>query len=162
MPETVSTTSPIQYLHQAGFLELLPLLYGTIVIPEAVARELAEGRAAGVALPDPSRLAWMSIERAAEKEVLRIAADLGPGERAVLALGLRKPGCLLILDDALARSHARHLNLGVTGTLGVLLKAKALGRLPAVRPVLDKLETLRFRLDPATRAAVLKLAGEAS
>jgi len=160
MPEAVSNTSPIQYLYQAGLLELLPLLYGTIVIPEAVARELAEGRAAGVALPDPTTLSWMSIERPAEIELLRIVADLGPGEREVLALGLGRPGCLLILDDALARRQAQHWNLRVTGTLGVLLKVKALGRLAAVRPVLDKLEALRFRLDSATRAAVLKLAGE--
>jgi len=53
------------------------------------------------------------------------------------------------------------LKLTLTGTLGVLLKAKETGLLPAVALVLDRLEHLRFRVDPETRQAVLRLAGEA-
>ena len=67
----------------------------------------------------------------------------------------------MILDDALARQYARILKLGRTGTLGVLLKAKQAGLLPALAPVLDRLQHLRFRMDPETRQAVLRLAGEA-
>jgi len=67
----------------------------------------------------------------------------------------------VILDDALARQYARMLKLTLTGTLCVLLKAKETGLLPAVAPVLDRLEHLRFRVDPETRQAVLRLAGEA-
>jgi predicted nucleic acid-binding protein len=61
----------------------------------------------------------------------------------------------------LARRYARLLNLTLTGTLGVLLKAKETGLLPAVAPVLDRLQKQRFRLDAETRQAVLRLAGEA-
>jgi hypothetical protein len=46
------------------------------------------------------------------------------------------------------------------GTLGVLLDAQRKGLVPTVAPLLDKLDSLRFRLAPHTRAAVLKLAGE--
>lgn len=60
----------------------------------------------------------------------------------------------------MARRYAHLLGLSFTGTLGVLLKAKQGGHIPAVQPVLDRLEALRFRLDPVTRAAVLRLAGE--
>ena len=87
--------------------------------------------------------------------------DLGAGEREVLALGTETSDSIVILDDALARQYARLLNLTLTGTLGVLLKAKEAGLLPAVAPVLDRLRQLRFRMDPETRQAVLKLAGEA-
>jgi len=52
------------------------------------------------------------------------------------------------------------LNLKLTGTLGVLLKAKETGLLPSVAPVLERLEVLRFRMDAETRQAVLRLAGE--
>lgn len=161
MPETVSNTSPIQYLYQAGLLELLPTLYGQVIIPAAVAQELAAGRGSGVALPDPSQLAWITIEPPADSTLLRMVADLGPGEREVIALGLRSPDSLLLLDDGVARRYAKHLNLRITGTLGVLLKAKTLRCLASLGPVLDRLEALGFRLGPATRAAVLKLAGEA-
>jgi predicted nucleic acid-binding protein len=43
--------------------------------------------------------------------------------------------------------HAALLNIRCTGTLGILIRAKREGHLPAVRPVLDRLEALRFRLD---------------
>jgi hypothetical protein len=52
------------------------------------------------------------------------------------------------------------LGLTVTGTLGVVLRAKRESHLPAVAPVVDKLEHLGFRLARDTRAAVLRLAGE--
>jgi hypothetical protein len=42
----------------------------------------------------------------------------------------------------------------------VLLDAKQAGLIPAIDPLLDKLQQLRFRVDPGTRIAVLKLAGE--
>ncbi len=44
MPETISNTSPLEYLYQCNLLELLPKLYGRVVVPEAVAAEIREGR----------------------------------------------------------------------------------------------------------------------
>ncbi len=35
MPEVVSDISPLQYLHQAKLLDLLPALYGHILVPQA-------------------------------------------------------------------------------------------------------------------------------
>jgi hypothetical protein len=67
----------------------------------------------------------------------------------------------VIVDDALARQYARILNLKLTGTLGVLLKAKEAGLIPALAPVVERLQHLRFRMDAETCQAVLRLAGEA-
>ena len=85
---------------------------------------------------------------------------LGDGERAAIALAASRRSDLLLLDDALARRHARLLGVPVTGTLGVLLRAKTAGLLPAVAPVIDRLEQLGFRLASETRAGVMRLAGE--
>lgn len=158
--EVVADTSPLQYLFQAGLLELLPTLYGQITIPEAVVRELAEGRTRGVSLPDPVACPWIRVAAVRESAVLSLAPNLGPGEREALALAAQTPGSLLLIDDALARRHARLLHLTFSGTLGVLLRAKASGHLAAVTPVLDQLEALRFRFDASTRTHVLRLAGE--
>jgi predicted nucleic acid-binding protein len=160
VPEVICDVSPIQYLHQTGLLDLLRLQYGTITIPEAVAVELREGTLRGVDLPAFEALGWIRIRQPAGGLLLPIVADLGAGEREVLALGTESPGSLLILDDALARQYARMLNLKLTGTLGVLLKAKEAGLLAALAPVLERLQQLRFRIDPETRQAVLRLAGE--
>jgi predicted nucleic acid-binding protein len=161
VPEVICDVSPIQYLHQAQLLELLRLRYGTVTIPTAVADELREGTLRGVDLPAFEALDWIKIRQPSGRLLLPIVTDLGAGEREVLALGTETSDSLVILDDGLARQYARMLNLKLTGTLGVLLKAKAAGLLPALAPVLDRLQQLRFRTDPETRQAVLRMAGEA-
>ena len=160
VPEVICDVSPIQYLHQAGLLDLLRLRYGNITIPTAVAAE-REGTLRGVDLPAVETLEWMRIRQPVGQLLLPIVADLGAGEREVLALGTEKPESLVMLDDGLVRRYARMLNLKLTGTLGVLLKAKETGLLPSVALVLERLEALRFRMDAETRQAVLRLAGEA-
>jgi predicted nucleic acid-binding protein len=114
-----------------------------------------------VDLPLLESFDWIQIRQPTGRLLLPIITDLGAGEREVLALAAETPNSLVILDDALARRYARLLNLTLTGTLGVLLKAKETGLLPAVAPVLDRLQKPRFRLDAETRQAVLRLAGEA-
>jgi uncharacterized protein len=92
--------------------------------------------------------------------VLPLVSDLGAGEREVLALALEADQPLVVLDDALARRVARRLDLALTGTLGLLLKAKQAGRIDRLKPLLDRLEALNFRLDADTRLSVLRLASE--
>ncbi|BAC88557.1 DUF3368 domain-containing protein [Gloeobacter violaceus] len=160
MPEVIADTSPLQYLYQAEILDLLRLLYGYIVLPQAVADELAAGRTRRVTLPDPASILWMSVRRVLPTKLLQMTSDLGAGEREVLALAVEMPGSLVLLDDGLARRYARLLNLQLAGTLGVLLKAKQEKHINAVKPAVDRLEALGFRLAPSTRAAVLELAEE--
>jgi len=160
MPDVIVDTSPLQYLYQADLWDLLPRLYESIIVPEAVAVELAQGRARGLAIPNPGTVPWIAIVQVERKQILPLATDLGPGEREVLALGVERPGARLILDDALARRYARLLGLTFTGTLGTLLKAKQLGLLPSLAPVLARLDVLGFRLDSTTRDMALRLSGE--
>ncbi len=61
MPKAIADTSPIQYLYQTNLLDLLPNIYGEILIPQAVNQELAAGRAQGVALPNPSFLLTVAM-----------------------------------------------------------------------------------------------------
>jgi predicted nucleic acid-binding protein len=161
MPEIFCDTSPIQYLFQAGWLEILPRLYGRIVVPQAVAGELACGRKLGVALPDISQLPWLSVRPVPQRFFLANPGDLDAGELEVLSLAKRTKDSLAIIDDALARRYARLNGITVTGTCGLLLKAKQLGIIPALQPILDHLNDLGFFLDPATRSAILRLGKEA-
>lgn len=141
MPETISNTSPLQYLYQCGLLDLLPGLFGQLIIPKAVVAEITEGRALGVRLPAIAELRWASIKAPKDPALLPLVADLGPGEREALALALESPGSLVILDDGLARRYAAHLGVRLIGTLGVLLRAKKQRLIPAVAPVLETCES---------------------
>jgi uncharacterized protein len=109
LPEVICNTSPLQYLHQIGQLDLLPRLVHRILAPPAVAAELAEGRRLGLDLPIPETLPWVELSRPRSEAVLRLATDLGSGETAVLALALERSDPVVILDDALARRHAQVL-----------------------------------------------------
>lgn len=161
MPEVIANTSPLQYLFQLDLLDLLPQLYEEVLVPEGVVRELRSGVDRGVPLPDLRSLSWLRIRNVKNTAVLPLVAGLGLGEREVLALALELDSPLVVLDDALARRFAQRLNLALTGTLGLLLRAKQCGRIERIRPYLDRLEALRFRLDSSTRAGVLELAEEA-
>ena len=160
MPDVISNSSPLQYLYQADVLDLLPALFGQICVPEAVVAELEEGRRRSVSLPTLEELSWLHVRPVRDRTLLPLVTHLGDGEKEVLALGLELPDALLLLDDRQARRHAGALDLKISGTLGVLLLAKERGTIDAVRPILDRLQMLRFRLDAGTRQSVLHLAGE--
>ena len=162
MPEVISDTSPLQYLHQIGLLQLLPALIDRIVVPPAVDEELSIGRALGVNLPDLSQLDWVEIRSPSGRPTLPFAHDLGPGETETLVLAMESPESTVLLDDALARRVAEILKIRFTGTLGLLLDAKSAGLVSALDPLLASLQALGFRLAPHTRLTILKLAGEAT
>jgi hypothetical protein len=150
----------LQYLHQLGALQILPALVKTIIVPESVEAELNAGLKLGLSLPSIQALDWVTVRRPSSSIALPLVTDLGPGEREVLALALEMPDSVCILDDALARQVAKALHIRVTGTLGILINAKRSGIIPAVRPLLDQLQGLGFRVAAHTRAAVLDLVGE--
>lgn len=160
MSDVICNTSPIQYLHQLQLLHILPALAGRVIIPPAVVEELSQGRTSGINLPDVNVLKWVEIRRPISELAVPLVTDLGSGETEVLMLALEMREAVVVLDDDLARRVAETLGLRLTGTLGLLLDAKKAGLIPAIAPLLDQLQTLRFRVAPHTRVAVLKLAGE--
>jgi uncharacterized protein len=162
LPDIICDTSPIQYLYQLGHLDILHALADHVLVPPAVVSELVEGRTLGVALPDLHALDWIQVRRPVSALSVPLVTNLGPGETQVLMLGLECREAVIVLDDALARRIAETLDLQMTGTLGLLLDAKRAGLVPAVTPMLDQLQALRFRLASHTRAAIIKLAGESS
>lgn len=85
--------------------------------------------------------------------------DLGRGERAVLSYALHHD-CTAILDERTARRYARSHSLKVHGTLGILLLAKREKHIERVRPHLDALQKVGFRINRTLRREVLHRAGE--
>ena len=157
MPEVFANTTPLQYLHRLGRLDLLREFYGRIVVPVAVADELEAGRSLGARVPELTAFPWIEIRHAPEPATA-FPRFIHRGEAEVLALALDGP--LVIIDDLMARAHAQALGLRCTGTLGVILRAKREQRISAVVPMLAQLHAEGFRIAPSTLADVLRLAGE--
>lgn len=66
----------------------------------------------------------------------------------------------MIIDEKLGRYHAKHANLKVTGTLGILLKAKKQGKIKSVKKLLDELKDKGIWLNDKLVERVIKLANE--
>ena len=160
MPDVIVNTSPLQYLYQLKCLSLFETLYGQIIVPESVIQELQQGKAQGLMLPNIMDYSWMSIRKPQQTVLLPLANGLGAGESEVLALILEVTDGLAVLDDKRARRYAELMNIKTTGTLGILLKAKQIGELPELRPILEQLRTFGFRMSQDTHKAILKMADE--
>ena len=161
MPEVViSTTSPLFYLYRLRHLDLLQKLYQRIIVPEAVVNELQAGRDQGEDTPRVADYDWIEMRSVRVPEVVKLITDLGPGEAEVLTLPLEESDSLVIIDDRLAREVAGARNIRLTGTAGVLLKAKQEGHIPTVSPLLNRLIQLDFRLSDTVIATILRLTQE--
>ncbi len=165
MPAVVSDSSPLVYLTRLGEFELLHRLYESVLVPEAVWREVAvDGR--GLPESDSLRAAietgWIKVERPSGSwdEAGLPRGHLGPGEIEAMLLA-RERGLPLIVDETEGREAARRLGLQTTGTLGVLVRAKEHGLIANVRPYVDRLRAeTNFRISRAVYDHILSLAGE--
>lgn len=148
----VSNSSPLIALDQLAMGELLAKLFGKVHIPRAVREEAFKE----VVLP-----AWLeehSLSQPLSAEILRWR--LGRGEREAIALALELQADLLLMDELPGRRAALSLGLKVTGTFGVLLRAKQDNLIPAVKPSIERLAAFGFYVDEDLIPLILKSAGE--
>jgi predicted nucleic acid-binding protein len=71
--------------------------------------------------------------------VTQLETVLDVGEAEAIALAVERAPSVLLIDERDGRHMARTLGVPLTGTLGVLLRAKALGLVPAIKPLLTEL-----------------------
>lgn len=81
---------------------------------------------------------------------------MDPGEASAIALALESKDCLLIIDDLKARKAALKFHLKITGTLGVIAKAKQLGILSDMQPIVNALLQNDFRISSTVLDEIFK------
>lgn len=159
----VSNTTPLIGLATVGQFELLRLFYREIVIAEAVYQEaVVAGHEAGGAKREVSDAGWIQVRAVHDRlavDVLLDELDLGEAETIVLARELGADWVLM--DEKKGRRKLTQLHQPKIGTVGLLLKAKQLGLLPELRPLLEQLRTQGFSISDTVVAAVLQQANEA-
>jgi len=152
MLETVviTDTSCLIALTKTEVLSILSQMYHRVIITEDIRDEFGE--------PLP---AWIEIVPVSDKKYQQLLeGTLDKGESSALALAITLENVLLILDDLKARKEAKRLGFRVTGTLGVLFSAKQKGLIPALKPYIDKLQAIDFRISPHIVKELLTLSGE--
>jgi predicted nucleic acid-binding protein len=141
----ISNTGPINYLVLIEEIGILPVLFGTVSIPQAVERELGSAQA-----PDKIRK-WLGSSpgwlRVLEVEPDTSLAGLDAGEAEAISLAVRARAGLIMLDEAKARRAARERGLTVVGTLGILDKASGRGLVDLTAAV-SRLRSTTFRASP--------------
>ena len=160
----VADTSVILNLCFLGLQELLPPLFGTVLAPTQVELEfqrLAASDPRFEGLLFPSFIECMTPT--ARPLALANTPALHLGEIAALTLAVESQADLVLMDEREGRAAAASLGLTTMGLLGVLVQARHRSLIPAVAPLLDRLQTsARFWIAPALRTAILQAANEAS
>ena len=124
MRKVIVNSTPLIILSKIGELEILKNLYGEIIIPRAVFDEVT--RKNDFAREKILKSAWIKIFEVQDKTNRKIyQTKLHEGEVEVMMLSAEISADLLIIDDNAAKKFAKFLGFKVTGTLGILLKAKS-------------------------------------
>lgn len=162
MRKVVVNTTPILILGHIGKLDILRKLYGEIYITDAVFREITvtNDAASAALLSAKEWIHVMSIEKPQDYAMFR--AKLHAGEVETMILAMQKDFCadLVILDDLAARKTAKFLGLTVTGTMGVLLRAKQEGLIQEIKPLVDEIIANGFYISDKMIRMILDNAGE--
>lgn len=151
----VADTSPICYLLLIGHIDLLPTLFGKIIIPQAVCDELMNEGAPGVLrawIIQPP--AWLEIQHMTTPLRATSPDRLHAGELEAIALAEQLNADLIILDEKAARETAFQCGLKVTGLLGILDEATARGLIDSTTAI-DRLQRTTFRASPRILKALL-------
>lgn len=156
----VVNASPLITLFRSGQAQLLPALFGTVYVPDAVWREVASKAHEDEAARGLANATWAVRLAQLPLDPLVLAWDAGPGETEVLSYARANPDVRAIVDDDYARRCARSLSVRTLGTCGVLVLAKRRGIIPAVEPGLRALTEAGLWLSPSLIRAVLGEAGE--
>lgn len=128
--------------------------YGQVVIPGAVASELARLAAPpAVRSLVESQPAWLSVAEAPRRDAE--LKDLGDGEAEAIVLAESLGADLLLCDDKEARGMARLRGVQVVGTLGVLKEASHRGLID-LSNALGKLQQTSFRVAGTLLESILE------
>ncbi|MBQ9210860.1 MAG: DUF3368 domain-containing protein [Clostridia bacterium] len=160
MRKVIVNSTPIIVLAKVRKLNLLEQLYGEVTIPDAVMKEVTRKNDMVRNLITAS--SWIHVEKIhSTDDRAMYKAKLHDGEVEVMILAQEHgEDHLVIIDDDAARKTALYLNLNLTGTLGVLLKAKEKGLLPNVMPVIEAMEREGLYLGRTLKERIKRLAKE--
>lgn len=156
----VVDASPLIYLAHANLIDLLRVASPEILVPTAVSMEIRRRGEDDPTVQVLDKIPWLKeIEPVPDSPRVRLW-DLGPGETSVLSWALAHPECRAILDDLAGRRCAEILGIPFIGTLGLVLKARNQGLLPAARPVVNRLRDAGMYLSDSVISKALALVGE--
>jgi predicted nucleic acid-binding protein len=159
----VSNTGPLIGLAKINQLGLLWHLASSVYVPPQVHRELLAKSGPEAAVIDKALNDFIQVKipGPADSAATGALKGLDEGERQaiLLARSFAMP-VLLLLDDRAGRTSARKLNQPLTGLPGLLLKAKDVGLIKDVLPMIEDVRAKGYWLSEAVIDAIKVAAHE--
>ena len=154
----VSNATPLIAFARIGELVLLERIVEELTLPQAVWQEVAEAaeRPGAGAIREAT---WINVQTVSEVPP-DLLALLDRGEAEVIALAEELDADEVILDERAARAIAITRGLPVIGSAGLLVRAKDQNLIPAVRPLLTRMQEAGMRYSPRFFESLLDQLGE--
>lgn len=122
----VSDSTPLITLMKAGRLSVLHSLFGEILIPEAVFREVTTNEKFAEEADTIRNSAYIKVVQVSNADQVAFfqrATGLDRGESEAIIYADESKADLLLMDEAAGRKVARNMNLPITGSVGILIRA---------------------------------------
>ena len=160
MRKVVVNSTPIIALAKVGKLDLLKELYGKVIIPTAVFTEVTakDDAVKTLLLQNTDWIEICNIKEVAKRAMFR--SRLHDGEVEVMILAGELNADLAIIDDYTARKTAEFIGLKLTGTIGVLIKAKQFGLIDKVLPIVELMEQNGIYYSRELKAQICRITEE--
>lgn len=154
-------TSPLIALVAAwGDLTRLEVLYEQVWVPLEVCQEIRQGGASQFAVTEFEQAAWLNKQTTLQQISPFLLNTLDLGEASVIQLALNQNLATVCIDEAVGRRVARLNGLQLTGSVGILLKAKQRDPSLSVEAAISNMLKRNIRLSQTVINFALAQAGE--
>lgn len=154
----VADASALIALATCDSLSLLEVIFGNVLVPEAVFSEVT-----AVDKPQSARLRSYLHGKVRAVDMQRyvyLDAFADVGEIQAMLLYKEVAADYLLIDDRRGRKVAKINQIKTVGSLGVLLQAKRIGLIPRVAPLVEQIAASSVFMSENLIQAVLELASE--
>lgn len=152
----IDTGALIALTAATGSLQVLAHLYGRVVVPFEVGREILADNESRFGAEVFAAATWLDKRPSPTAISFFLQNALDPGEASVIHLAIAESIPLVAIDEAVGRRTARLHGLRVTGSLGILLRALDAGYPVSLAECIGNMERHGIWLSRELREQVLK------
>ncbi len=165
MPDTeriVIDTAPLISLVAAlGDLKVLQSLYFQVLVPFEVCQEILAGGSSGFAVAEFEAADWLQKwPTPLEISPPLLIPSLDRGEASVIQLAINEKVQTVCIDETVGRRVAKLNSLSLTGSIGILLRAKKEGYSFSMQEAIQRMKNRGIRLSEKVVSFALSKAGE--
>lgn len=156
----INTGPLLSLIAGLGKLEILIHLYKNVIVPNEVVKEIEIGGKKGFGIDEFKKAKWLNKinEPIVISEYLKNSLDIG--EASVIQFALNNNIKTVCIDEAVGRRVARLNGLNVTGTIGILIRARKEGYIDSIKNVLDNMQQKGIWLSKELINFACKFSGE--